>query len=445
MKLLYTVFIAALFMGLATICAVAQGEQTVSPELLAILDDPAFEQATPEIAKRIDVYVSAHPDNGIGYALRCFITEETALRQGGDASNAFADCEQAAKLSPKSPLVYLFIADAMYDQDRFIESSIDYTKAIDLGQTDRGVFWKRCDAYRRMGELDKALLDCDRQLSLTPNNFYALYARGHLQVERKQYADAITNLNAAIAAKRDLIALYWRGMAYLQLGNYQAAESDFSACVDLGDRAADTFFYRGQARLKLGRQDDAASDFRMAATGYRASGESDKAQRAERLAQAAPSPVPSGSPGACPIDVIGTCFSAKEVAALFWGVHAALDPKDTSVHVKIDLKDRAQLPSYETEWHYAGSEKATDGNPSITIWIVKGLADQRTIHAIEASLILGLADSGYAGPKWKAIYDQTAARDAAQGSNATDPFVYRRRLADQLADFYEKIAHRSQE
>jgi hypothetical protein len=35
--------------------------------------------------------------------------------------------------------------------------------------------------------------------------------------------------------------------------------------------------------------------------------------------------------------------------ALFGGVHAAIDPKDTSVHVNIDVKDRAQMPAYDTD------------------------------------------------------------------------------------------------
>lgn len=437
MKRLFAVFSFVLLFGVSA-PALAQSDQTLSGDLMGILNDPGLEQATPEIAQRLDAYVAAHPDNGIGYALRCFVKEETALRAGADASKAFADCDKALELSPKSPIVFLAVGDALYDQGRFAESLVAYTKSVDLGQTDRGIFWKRCDAYRRTGQLDKALADCDREVGLNPHSFYAQYTRGRLQVARGQYAEALVNLNAAIAIKREANGLYWRGEANLALKNFPAAEADFSECIDLGDRSGDTYFARARARTALGRA-DAVNDYRSAASAFRTEGQTERAAEAERLAQGNSAPQPSSSPTGCRFNIDGNCFTSEEMARLFIGIKNAFDPKDTSVHVNIDLRDRSLMPAYEPEWHYVGFSIAKDGNPGITVWVLRGMPDARTVHAMEAGLILGLADSGYAGPKWKALYDAVAAKDAEQGPNAADPFRIRRNLADSLADLYTKI------
>lgn len=439
--------LVALFLASIPLAARCQNQPQPSPDLERIINASSGTPPTTAL-RQIDAYVTLHPADGLGFAVRCLLYEETALAQGRDASPAFVDCDKAVQLSPQAPLVYLFVGDAQYDQGRFAESLANYTKAVDLGQTDRGMFWKRCDAYRRLGNLDMALLDCNRQLALTPDSFYALYTRGRLDVARKEYAEALKDLDHALAIHQDVNALYWRGVANLELGNYQSADADFTAGIGLGDRAPDTYFNRAQARVKLGRRSDAAADFQLAATGYRAAGDSARAAAAEAQANApaaspAPSPSPSASPSGAKFTIDGVVFNATEIIALFGGIHAALDPKDTSIHVNIDVKTGTQMPAYDTDWHYAGSTTNPDATPAITIWILKDIPEARARHAIVAGLLLGLADSGYAGPKWKALYDQVAARDAGQGPNATDPFLYRRRLGDALANFYEDVLRKA--
>jgi tetratricopeptide (TPR) repeat protein len=215
--------LAALLLASIPLAARCQNQPQPSPDLERIIETSSGTPPDSSL-RQIDAYVALHPADGVGFAVRCLLYEETALSQGRDASPAFADCEKAVQLSPQAPLVYLFVGDALYDQGHFAESLANYTKAVNLGQTDRGMFWKRCDAYRRVGNLDMALLDCDRQLALTPNTFYALYTRGRLEVARKQYAESLKDLAQVLAIHQDINALYWSGVANLEIGNYQSAD-----------------------------------------------------------------------------------------------------------------------------------------------------------------------------------------------------------------------------
>jgi hypothetical protein len=133
----------------------------------------------------------------------------------------------------------------------------------------------------------------------------------------------------------------------------------------------------------------------------------------------------------------GVTFTAAEMLRLFAGFHAALDPLDKSVHLIVTSTSPAEMPRYDPQWHYGGVQVRSDGTPAITIWVVEGIPKVSIGPAIEAGVLLGLADSGYCGPKWKALYDQSAAADAQLAANAADPFVNRRALALQLAAAYE--------
>lgn len=232
----------------------------------------------------LDQYVTAHPDDGNAAAVRCAVEHRVAMNQRQSLADAIEDCRKAVALAPQSSLTHLTLADALYDSGQIAASLPEYSSAIDLGETRFGIFWRRCDANRRTGNLDAALSDCNRQVQLTPALFQAVYARGVLYVFRKDYPNAIVDLTAAISEKGDDInALYWRGLAYLGIGNAANAEVAFTTCITLGDRAPDTIYYRGLARRALGKTSDAISDLTQAVNEYQAAGMTEQANRAKQV------------------------------------------------------------------------------------------------------------------------------------------------------------------
>ena len=250
--------------------ALATSAPAIDPQLESMLS-AANGHVTPADVAAANAYVAAHPNDGNGFALRCGF--ETAVSNDDqDRQKALADCKTALQLAPQSAFVHYEYADALYDNEQWPDSLKEYTTALDLGETGRGIYWKRCDAYRRAGDLDAALRDCDAEVATT-GSYYGYYSRGRLRIARKEYAQAIQDLTSALASSPHSInALYWRATAYLQSNDPKKSEQDFTQALALGDTSPDTYYWRGWARLNLHEKTAARADWEAALKGYRESG-----------------------------------------------------------------------------------------------------------------------------------------------------------------------------
>lgn len=132
----------------------------------------------------------------------------------------------------------------------------------------------------------------------------------------------------------------------------------------------------------------------------------------------------------------GVTVSDGDVKMMLVALHHALQPNDDAVLVAVSMKTAAEMPVYERDWHYAGTDQK-DGKPNVHVWLVQGLSGVALQHAITASFMLGLADAGYGGAAWKNAYVAAAAADSALGSDAKDPFVNRRKLAESMSNLAE--------
>lgn len=161
--------------------------------------------------------------------------------------------------------------------------------------------------------------------------------------------------------------------------------------------------------------------------------------RADEM-QITSTPAPAGQQRSWNID--GTTFTGDEVLHLFAGMHKALDQNDSSIHVSLQEKKASEMPAFDPKWHCAEAVMQPDNSPKVTIWIADDSAHDLALFktAVEACIFTGLAETGYGGPTWKALYDRFAAEDAALGPNAPVPNLNRRRLGLQLAGFYDQVS-----
>ncbi|HEX3672356.1 MAG TPA: hypothetical protein VHT92_11695 [Candidatus Cybelea sp.] len=137
------------------------------------------------------------------------------------------------------------------------------------------------------------------------------------------------------------------------------------------------------------------------------------------------SPRPVASPGAAALQVQ---FTAHEVAALLKAVKDAEASPDVTINVA--GKDAAEMPAYDPLVHFAG----LDGKGAATIWMSRTLQPKTkaAAYALFAAMELACMATGFAGPHWKAIYDQVAAADSAQPANAPNPYQYRLALTSRI-------------
>lgn len=150
------------------------------------------------------------------------------------------------------------------------------------------------------------------------------------------------------------------------------------------------------------------------------------------LAQTSPSPAPT--PGTVDVQ-----FTAKDLATL---LKAAQDAQSSpNISVKVDAKDAWDMPVYDPIVHFVGVDPSTG---AATIWMLKSPPKTKdAADSLLAALELACMATGFAGPKWKSIYDNLAAMDAGLPSGAPNPYAYRLTLTrriQRLIDNY-KAAH----
>lgn len=79
-------------------------------------------------------------------------------------------------------------------------------------------------------ELEQALTDCDRALTLSPNNASFLDSRALVKLRLGRVDDAIADATAALTAQPHLAAsLFVRGVAYMRKGDRASADRDLAA------------------------------------------------------------------------------------------------------------------------------------------------------------------------------------------------------------------------
>jgi tetratricopeptide (TPR) repeat protein len=253
----------------------AAAQTALSAGLESILQASSLGQKLNQALAAANAYVAAHPDDGNGFAVRCEVGEELVEQHAGDMQAVASDCARGLALAPQSAFAHFAAAGLFYDDGYFKASLDQYNQAIVLGEDGRGVFWRRCVVELRVGHLDDALNDCNTQVTLTPGDPFARYARGRLQIALHAYAAAITDLTAALSKPQPAFvagAFYWRGVAFAALKEDAAAEADLSSAIAHGDTASDVYLRRAQVRQNLGRQADAQADLKRASEGYRAAG-----------------------------------------------------------------------------------------------------------------------------------------------------------------------------
>lgn len=117
------------------------------------------------------------------------------------------------------------------------EESVDYTTLLlDMCGEDEVAYYAalRADAYRRMGEYDKAIADIQRFISALPDDAYGYYFAGWCYELKGDDAMAMEYYNKAIEMDDTYSYSYlMRGEQYLKVGDVESAERDFEHILEI--------------------------------------------------------------------------------------------------------------------------------------------------------------------------------------------------------------------
>ncbi|HEY1429250.1 MAG TPA: hypothetical protein VGF18_06730 [Candidatus Tumulicola sp.] len=106
--------------------------------------------------------------------------------------------------------------------------------------------------------------------------------------------------------------------------------------------------------------------------------------------------------------------SGADIVTLLKAVEAS--EKSPDIKITIGVKAAAEMPAYDPLVHFAGVDPKTN---AATIWLSTPIQKTpATANALHASMELACMATGFAGPKWKSIYDSVASQDAALPAGA---------------------------
>lgn len=174
------------------------------------------------------------------------------------------------------------------------------SRAIALAP-ERASYWEKRGGYRAaLGQLAVSESDFDRAIALADRP-YLRYSRGLVRCRAGRCADAIADLDLAIAAQPENAQFYRaRALARAQAGDASGALVDAEWLVARTPQDAEAFYARGVALAALGRHGEALLDYDEVlrrrpelvypyvarAASYAALGRADEATSDRALAQA---------------------------------------------------------------------------------------------------------------------------------------------------------------
>jgi tetratricopeptide (TPR) repeat protein len=211
--------------------------------------------------------------------------QETASPKGtgGDVSQApHPPTEPAYRLAPlPTPIDPPGILDTppgsfrpttakeLIRQARDLFKDKEYQKAVDT--LDRAVkldpemdlaYLARANALHRLGQTDLAILDITRVISKHAFSDVTYRFRAELYFSRERYADALEDLDRAVALSPDNVRLRDRRAVCLgKLGRYEEARKELSAILEIEPDFALAWVHRGAVQAWLGLWRLALEDF----------------------------------------------------------------------------------------------------------------------------------------------------------------------------------------
>ncbi len=124
------------------------------------------------------------------------------------------------------------------------------------------VFENRALAYRQSSDLQNAISDLGRAITLNPMSVHALMNRADTYVQKHNFELAIEDYSAAIRLNpRNDHALLGRGIAHMDNNEPRLAIADFDESIKLNGKAPIPYNMRGDAHARLGEHDLAIADY----------------------------------------------------------------------------------------------------------------------------------------------------------------------------------------
>jgi len=182
----------------------------------------------PEAVELNSFLIKADPNSALA-----FVNRANAYNKLGDHDKAIEDYSSAIKLD-SGDFDALYNRGLIYHQRRdFASAAEDYSRAIEISPNVPILHFGRSQARASMGELDAALADMDKAISLDQANANSLLVhRGNLHARNGSHKAAIDDFSRVLTERADPVVLMCRGMSLAATGDFSKAMSDLDEALN---------------------------------------------------------------------------------------------------------------------------------------------------------------------------------------------------------------------
>lgn len=206
--------------------------------------------------------VIAGPQDGIGHLLLSFAS---ALSDGADPEPlSLIHARLAAWISPQNPEAHLMVAQFLQDRQQFDLAEAEFEIVRKMGQMRPQAELSRIDALARAERADDAEKAALALTAAYPDMAPAWIALGDVKRQQEDYKAAITSYDKAMDLLKDAPAparwfpLYARGIALERDGQFDRAEADLLAALEIRPDQASLLNYLGYSWIDRGENLDRA-------------------------------------------------------------------------------------------------------------------------------------------------------------------------------------------
>lgn len=153
-----------------------------------------------------------------------------------------ADCTEAIKLNSRRPNYHKYRGMAYRRTGQLDRAIADYDTAIKLDPKfhDGKLYFNRGVAYWHKGRMNLAIADFTEAIRLNPKDHFAFDWRATVYLKKVQYDRAMADINTAIRLKPEISGFFnRRGAVYLHKGDKERARADFQKALALDPSSTD--------------------------------------------------------------------------------------------------------------------------------------------------------------------------------------------------------------
>ena len=189
--------------------------------------------------KDLDQALLLKPDN-----LEALVARSQFRQRIGDITGAVGDLDSAANAATKEAGIRLDFGRAYAQMERYRQAIAQYDLWVAVHPEDADLMMalnERCWARALLGEeLDQALSDCNKSLSINSKYAAALDSRGLVRYRRGEYKKALSDYNGSLMLQpKNAWSLYGRGLSKLRLGLSADGQADIDAAHALYPKIAE--------------------------------------------------------------------------------------------------------------------------------------------------------------------------------------------------------------